>query len=77
MYLRMLTPSGRDSVAYKKLPSHQLVKTGIYAWSRHPSYAGFVWWALGTQVGLTVLAWSEVTAKALGTPALSIPDHAR
>lgn len=38
------------SVAFNKLKEHQLVKTGIYAWSRHPSYAGFVWWALGTQV---------------------------
>ncbi|KAL8284222.1 hypothetical protein RQP46_004971 [Phenoliferia psychrophenolica] len=36
-------------VATTKLPSHQLVKTGIYAWSRHPSYAGFAWWAIGTQ----------------------------
>lgn len=38
------------SVAFNKLKEHELVKTGIYAWSRHPSYAGFVWWALGTQV---------------------------
>ncbi|GAA5899111.1 hypothetical protein JCM5296_005747 [Sporobolomyces johnsonii] len=39
-------------LAYRKLPSHQLVKTGIYAWSRHPSYAGFYWWAVGTQIML-------------------------
>lgn len=37
-------------VAFKKLPTHQLVKTGIYAWSRHPSYAAFTWWAVGTQI---------------------------
>lgn len=29
---------------------HQLVTTGIYAWLRHPSYFGFFWWAIGTQV---------------------------
>ncbi|KAM0755474.1 ICMT-domain-containing protein [Meredithblackwellia eburnea MCA 4105] len=39
-------------VAVSKLPSHQLVKTGIYSWSRHPSYAGFTWWAVGTQIFL-------------------------
>ncbi|GAA5835979.1 hypothetical protein JCM3766R1_005117 [Sporobolomyces carnicolor] len=39
-------------ISYNKLPSHQLVTTGIYSWSRHPSYAGFYWWAIGTQVAL-------------------------
>ncbi|KAK3622483.1 farnesyl cysteine-carboxyl methyltransferase [Elasticomyces elasticus] len=29
---------------------HVLVTHGIYAWSRHPSYFGFFWWALGTQI---------------------------
>lgn len=29
---------------------HELVTTGVYAWLRHPSYFGFFWWALGTQV---------------------------
>ncbi|KAK0255142.1 farnesyl cysteine-carboxyl methyltransferase [Friedmanniomyces endolithicus] len=29
---------------------HELVTHGIYSWSRHPSYFGFFWWALGTQV---------------------------
>ncbi|SCZ90897.1 BZ3500_MvSof-1268-A1-R1_Chr1-3g02360 [Microbotryum saponariae] len=36
----------------KKRDDHSLVETGIYAWSRHPSYAGFCWWALGTQIML-------------------------
>ncbi|MCJ1337359.1 hypothetical protein MMC09_002641 [Bachmanniomyces sp. S44760] len=31
---------------------HQLVTHGIYAILRHPSYFGFFWWALGTQVVL-------------------------
>ena len=29
---------------------HELVTHGVYAWLRHPSYFGFFWWALGTQV---------------------------
>lgn len=29
--------------------SHELVTTGVYSVSRHPSYAGF-FWALGTQI---------------------------
>ncbi|KAK7695920.1 hypothetical protein QCA50_000559 [Cerrena zonata] len=37
-------------VAFKKLESHTLVTSGIYAWFRHPSYAGFFYWALGTQL---------------------------
>lgn len=39
-------------VATTKREDHQLVTTGVYAWSRHPSYAGFFYWALGTQVFL-------------------------
>ncbi|KAK4706124.1 protein-S-isoprenylcysteine O-methyltransferase, partial [Phenoliferia sp. Uapishka_3] len=39
-------------LAFRKLASHELVKTGIYSWSRHPSYAGFTWWAVGTQIFL-------------------------
>ncbi|KAL7410363.1 Isoprenylcysteine carboxyl methyltransferase family-domain-containing protein [Mrakia frigida] len=37
-------------IAYKKKDDHSLVTTGIYAYSRHPSYAGFFWWAVGTQL---------------------------
>ncbi|KAJ3995393.1 Isoprenylcysteine carboxyl methyltransferase family-domain-containing protein [Lentinula boryana] len=37
------------SLAFKKLENHRLVTDGIYAWCRHPSYAGFFYWALGTQ----------------------------
>lgn len=39
-----------NSLAYSKRPGHELVTSGIYSWSRHPSYAGFFWWAVGTQV---------------------------
>ncbi|KAF9076753.1 Isoprenylcysteine carboxyl methyltransferase family-domain-containing protein [Rhodocollybia butyracea] len=40
------------TLAFKKLDRHQLVTDGIYAWCRHPSYAGFFYWALGTQLVL-------------------------
>lgn len=33
-----------------KNPDHVLVKNGIYKYLRHPSYFGFFWWALGTQM---------------------------
>ncbi|GAA5876123.1 hypothetical protein JCM16303_007030 [Sporobolomyces ruberrimus] len=44
--------SASSNFSHFKLPSHQLVTSGIYSWSRHPSYAGFYWWALGTQIAL-------------------------
>jgi len=40
------------SVAFHKRDTHQLVTNGIYGWFRHPSYAGFFYWALGTQLVL-------------------------
>ncbi|KAJ6628730.1 Isoprenylcysteine carboxyl methyltransferase family-domain-containing protein [Mycena sp. CBHHK59/15] len=40
------------SVAFQKRESHRLVTDGVYNWFRHPSYAGFFYWALGTQVVL-------------------------
>lgn len=39
-------------VADKKRTDHELVTTGVYAWTRHPSYVGFFYWAVGTQVML-------------------------
>jgi len=38
------------SVQSRKATNHTLVTTGVYAWSRHPSYAGFFYWSLGTQL---------------------------
>lgn len=29
---------------------HELVTKGMYTYLRHPSYFGFFWWALGTQI---------------------------
>jgi protein-S-isoprenylcysteine O-methyltransferase len=35
-----------------KKDDHVLVTSGVYAFSRHPSYFGFFWWGLGTQLVL-------------------------
>ncbi|KAJ7781127.1 protein-s-isoprenylcysteine O-methyltransferase [Mycena metata] len=40
------------AVAFRKRAEHVLVTDGVYAWLRHPSYAGFFWWAMGTQLVL-------------------------
>ncbi|OAP58305.1 hypothetical protein AYL99_07395 [Fonsecaea erecta] len=37
-------------VQWTKRADHVLVTDGVYAFSRHPSYFGFFWWGLGTQV---------------------------
>ncbi|QLG72768.1 hypothetical protein HG535_0D04770 [Zygotorulaspora mrakii] len=34
----------------KKKKDHTLIQSGVYQWFRHPSYFGFFWWALGTQM---------------------------
>jgi protein-S-isoprenylcysteine O-methyltransferase len=39
-------------VQSKKREDHELVTTGLYGIFRHPSYFGFFWWGLGTQVVL-------------------------
>ncbi|KAI0353593.1 protein-s-isoprenylcysteine O-methyltransferase [Trametes cingulata] len=39
-------------LALRKAEGHVLVTGGIYRWFRHPSYAGFFYWALGTQLVL-------------------------
>ncbi|KAI5465506.1 Isoprenylcysteine carboxyl methyltransferase family-domain-containing protein [Mariannaea sp. PMI_226] len=53
-------------VQTRKADSHQLITTGIYSISRHPSYFGFFYWGLGTQlvlgnivcfVGYTIVLW--------------------
>ena len=40
------------TVQMRKKQGHVLVTDGIYLWLRHPSYFGFFWWGLGTQVVL-------------------------
>ncbi|QLQ78278.1 hypothetical protein HG537_0A05250 [Torulaspora globosa] len=48
----MVTASSSFShvLAKERREDHVLVKHGIYSWLRHPSYFGFFWWALGTQM---------------------------
>ena len=54
------------TVQIRKKQGHELVQDGVYACLRHPSYFGFWWWGLGTQVvlgngiclvGYTVVLW--------------------
>jgi protein-S-isoprenylcysteine O-methyltransferase len=53
-------------VQHRKTIEHQLVTSGVYHYLRHPSYFGFFWWGLGTQlvlgnmlcfVGYAVILW--------------------
>ena len=37
-------------VQSEKRADHQLVTSGVYGWCRHPSYAGWFIWSVGTQV---------------------------
>jgi protein-S-isoprenylcysteine O-methyltransferase len=39
-------------IATEKRLTHTLVTSGVYALVRHPSYFGFFWWSVGTQVFL-------------------------
>ncbi|CAE6416853.1 unnamed protein product [Rhizoctonia solani] len=60
------------TVATYKLVTHRLVTDGIYSISRHPSYTGFFYWGLGTQLVLqnpvtfvlyVVLLWRFFSAR--------------
>jgi protein-S-isoprenylcysteine O-methyltransferase len=46
------TTNFHHHIQKKQREGHQLVKHGIYAFLRHPSYFGFFWWAIGTQLVL-------------------------
>lgn len=37
-------------VAHRKRYKHELVTTGVYGWFRHPSYVGWFYWSIGTQL---------------------------
>ncbi|PWY70459.1 ICMT-domain-containing protein [Aspergillus heteromorphus CBS 117.55] len=54
------------TVQVTRRDGHRLVTSGVYAVFRHPSYFGFFWWGLGTQlvlgnvvclVGYAVVLW--------------------
>ncbi|KAL2881414.1 farnesyl cysteine-carboxyl methyltransferase [Colletotrichum sp. CLE4] len=42
--------SFNHTVQHYRAESHTLVTGGVYAYFRHPSYFGFFWWAIGTQL---------------------------
>lgn len=53
-------------VQYQKKEDHTLVTHGVYRIMRHPSYAGWFWWSIGTQIILanpvciviyTIVSW--------------------
>nr|XP_060614687.1 protein-S-isoprenylcysteine O-methyltransferase [Anolis sagrei ordinatus] len=53
-------------VQNEKSDTHRLVTRGVYAWFRHPSYVGWFYWSIGTQillcnpfcaVGYTLVSW--------------------
>lgn len=45
-------PSFNHIVQQTQKREHALVTTGIYGRLRHPSYFGFFWWGLGTQLAM-------------------------
>lgn len=44
--------SFNHTVQTRRAATHKLVTTGIYSVLRHPSYFGFFWWAVGTQIAI-------------------------
>lgn len=42
-------------VQNEKAYSHVLVTSGVYAFFRHPSYVGWFYWSIGTQVCVSLL----------------------
>ena len=44
--------SFNHQVQQRRAATHTLVTRGVYGWVRHPSYFGFFWWGLGTQLVL-------------------------
>ena len=50
--LAMITASSNFNhyVQHIKRDDHELVTHGIYGYMRHPSYAGWFLWSVGTQV---------------------------
>ncbi|KAI9632565.1 protein-S-isoprenylcysteine O-methyltransferase [Dioszegia hungarica] len=49
-----------------KHDDHVLITNGVYAWVRHPSYVGFFWWAIATQLLLGNIASTLAFVYVLG-----------
>lgn len=43
-------------VQNEKSDTHTLVTSGVYGWFRHPSYVGWFYWSIGTQVSYLTLS---------------------
>lgn len=52
MAILTATSNFNHLVQYQKAKDHSLVTHGVYAYMRHPSYGGWFWWSIGTQVVL-------------------------
>ncbi|KFB42801.1 AGAP001310-PA-like protein [Anopheles sinensis] len=50
----MITASKNFShiVQFERQNEHELVTHGVYGWMRHPSYVGWFYWSVGTQITL-------------------------
>uniref|UniRef100_A0A182M2Y9 Protein-S-isoprenylcysteine O-methyltransferase n=1 Tax=Anopheles culicifacies TaxID=139723 RepID=A0A182M2Y9_9DIPT len=50
----MITASKNFShiVQFERHNEHELVTHGVYGWMRHPSYVGWFYWSIGTQITL-------------------------
>lgn len=50
--LAMVTASNNFThlVQFDRNPEHKLIRHGIYSVMRHPSYVGWFWWSIGTQI---------------------------
>lgn len=40
-------------VQFERVQNHRLVKHGVFSLMRHPSYVGWFYWSIGTQIILT------------------------
>ncbi|KAH8591796.1 isoprenylcysteine carboxyl methyltransferase [Bisporella sp. PMI_857] len=65
-------------VQHRKARTHALITTGIYSHLRHPSYFGYFWWGLGTQlmlgnavcfIGYALVLWKFFAARIPGEEA--------
>src|SRR5271169_974862 len=73
-------------IAMEKKATHMLVTSGIYAFVRHPSYFGFFWWSVGTQIFLAnplstvifmAVLWKFFSSRIRYVPELDEADWSR